>query len=176
MTKKQLIFTSIWMVALLPVLIAWSMAYFSQQLQLDTKNKGELVNGGLKVPATLSTQLAGKWGLVVISEQCLQDCQQQVYRMQQLHKSLGQHYDRLQPIWLTSQPTDIDLDIDYTQVQAMSEPALLDWFSSHQLRWQDQSIWLIDPNGSLVMRFPPELTGKAMLGDIKWLFKVSRIG
>lgn len=176
MTKKQALFTSIWMVALLPVLIAWSMAYFGQQLQLDTKNSGELVDGKLKVPATLSAQLAGKWGLVVISEHCQHDCQQQVYRMQQLHKSLGQNYDRLQPVWLTSQPAANDLDIDYTQVKTLPDPALLDWFNSHQLRWQDQSIWLIDPNGSLVMRFPPELTGKAMLGDIKWLFKVSRIG
>jgi len=177
MTKKQVLFTSIWLVALIPVIIAWSMAFFGQQLQLDTKNNGELVTKILAVPEALSNQLDGKWGLVVISEQCQSDCEQQLYRMQQLHTSLGKKYQRIQAVWLTSQQTSVKAsNIDFTQVKTVSNATLIEWFNTNQLHWQDYSIWLVDPNGSLVIKFPPGLSGKAMRADIDWLLKVSRIG
>lgn len=177
MTKKQVLFTSIWLVALIPVMIAWSMAYFGQQLSLDTKNNGELLNQALTVPAALSTQLDDKWGLVVISHQCQNDCEQQLYRMQQLHKSIGKKYQRVQAVWLTSQQTSVKAsNIDFTQVKTVSNSALIEWFNANRLHWQDYSIWLVDPNGTLVIKFPPELSGKAMRADIDWLLKVSRIG
>ncbi|EEF79697.1 hypothetical protein [Methylophaga thiooxydans] len=177
MNKKQAVFTSLWLVALIPVIIAWSMAFFGKQLQLDTKNNGELLSETLAVPAALANQLDGKWGLVVMSEQCPQNCEQQLYRMQQLHTSLGQDYQRLQAFWLSSKNLPVEhADIDFNQINTIANPQLLDWFNEQQLDWQDHSIWLIDPNGRLVIRFPPALSGKAMRADIDWLLKVSRIG
>jgi hypothetical protein len=38
------------------------------------------------------------------------------------------------------------------------------------------AIYLIDPYGNLMLRFPPGLDPKSMLKDIKHLLKVSRIG
>jgi len=38
------------------------------------------------------------------------------------------------------------------------------------------AIYLIDPFGNLMLRFPPDLAPESMLKDIKHLLKVSRIG
>lgn len=177
MTKKQGIFTTIWLVALIPVIIAWSMAFFGNQLQLDTKNNGELLSETLAVPDAFASQLDGKWGLVVISEQCPHSCEEQLYRMQQLHTSLGQDYKRLQAFWLSPKKLPVEhKDVDFNQIKTIAQPQLLGWFHAQQIEWQDHSIWLIDPSGRLVIRFPPALSGKAMRADIDWLLKVSRIG
>jgi len=38
------------------------------------------------------------------------------------------------------------------------------------------AIYLVDPLGNLMMRFPPDLEPKSLLKDLKHLLKVSRIG
>ena len=40
----------------------------------------------------------------------------------------------------------------------------------------DNAIYLIDPFGNIMLRFPPDLKPNSMLKDIKHLLKVSRIG
>jgi len=40
----------------------------------------------------------------------------------------------------------------------------------------DDAIYLIDPFGNIMLRFPPDLEPKSMLKDVKHLLKVSRIG
>ncbi len=38
------------------------------------------------------------------------------------------------------------------------------------------AVYLIDPFGNVMLRFPPDLPPKSMLKDLKHLLKVSRIG
>jgi glutathione peroxidase-family protein len=179
--KKAGLHKAIWLITLVPLAIAWLMAYSGFGLPTSTKNNGRLIAAGIHVPEALTQIQQGKWGLLVISNDCNTLCQQQVYRMQQLHKSMAKHHDRLQPIWLSVQNEEADsdnlaVDIDFTKVQKMNNRTVLDWFNQQTLAWQDQSIWLVDPNGILVMQFLPELTGRQIMADIKWLLKASRIG
>jgi cytochrome oxidase Cu insertion factor (SCO1/SenC/PrrC family) len=39
-----------------------------------------------------------------------------------------------------------------------------------------EAIYLVDPLGNLMLRFPPDLDPRSMLKDLKRLLKVSRIG
>lgn len=177
MNRNKRLFHLIWLLALLPVFIAWSLAFFGNRLDLETKNHGELVPMGLQLPSNFRHQFEGKWNLLVLSKDCPDSCQKQVYRLQQLHTALGQNLQRVQPLWLSDDSTrKLPADINYSQVKLLAEPGYIDWFNQHNLQWQDHSIWLIDPKGNLVMRFSPKLTGKAMLADINWLLKASHIG
>lgn len=179
-TNKAGLNKAIWLVTLVPLVIAWIMAYSGIGLPTSTKNNGILMPAGMTVPATLTNIQQGKWGLLVISDNCGEPCQQQVYRLQQLYKSLAKHNDRLQPIWLSNESQsdiqNLTVAIDFTVIQKINNNNVFNWFNQHDLSWQDQSIWLIDPNGILVMRFQPELTGRQMMADIQWLLKASRIG
>lgn len=180
LANKAWKYKAIWLITLMPLVIAWAMAYSVIDVPNSTKNNGILMPAGIHVPVTLTNIQKGKWGLLVISDDCNGSCQQQVYRMQQLHKSLGKYYDRLQPIWLTTQ-SDIEhqnltVDIDFSEVTTIQNNDILAWFNQQQLAWQDQSVWLIDPTGTLVMRFHPELTARQVMSDLNWLLKISRIG
>jgi len=178
--KKIGAFNAIWLITLLPVVLAWAMAHSIISMPESTRNNGELVAAGIHVPMTLTQLQQGKWGLVVVSANCDITCQQQVYRLQQLHKSMGKFYGRIQPIWLLSQPVpntkNMAVDLDLKQVLMVENNTLITWFNNHKLEWQDQSIWLIDPAGNLVMRFQPELSARQVMSDLQWLLKVSRLG
>ena len=37
-------------------------------------------------------------------------------------------------------------------------------------------LWLVDPHGNLVLRYPAGSNGKAILDDLRYLLKISLIG
>lgn len=180
LANKTWKYKAIWFITLMPLVIAWAMAYSVIDIPKTTKNNGILMPAGIHVPVALTTLQKGKWGLLVISDDCPASCQQQIYRMQQLHKSLGKYFDRLQPMWLTTQSDiesqNLSVDIDFSEVITIQNNDVLAWFNQQQLAWHDQSVWLIDPTGTLVMRFQPELTARQVMSDLNWLLKISRIG
>ncbi len=178
--KKNGLMKAIWLITLVPLVIAWIMAYTGAGLPDDTKNNGILMPSGLSVPQSLIDEQDGRWGLVVVSDKCDVTCQQQVYRLQQLFISLEKHQERLHAVWLSNDPqfdtTTMQVDLAQDKVQILNDETAFNWFQSQELDWQDQSIWLVDPLGTLVLRFTPELSGREMMSDIQWLLKASRIG
>lgn len=171
---------SIWLITLVPLVVAYIMAYTGWGLPDGTKNNGELMPAGMIVPGSLIGEEERQWRLMVVSDKCNDLCQQQVYRLQQLYISMPKESERLQAIWLSNDDqldnNNLTADIDFNYVQLSHDKAVFNWFNEQSLPWQDQSIWLIDPKGILVLKFPPDLSGRAMMTDIKWLLKASRLG
>lgn len=176
MTRNKWLHRLIWLVAVVPMLLAWGLAYLGDDVDLGNRSHGELAPAGMTVPETLSSRFGGKWGLLVLSQDCQYHCQQQLYRLRQIHIAMGRDIDRIQSIWLSDENESLPDTLELRQVTTLTEPSLIDWFSEHNLQWQDQGIWLVDPNGILVMRFSPELKGKQILSDLHWLLKVSQVG
>jgi len=198
--KKSWLLSSIWLIALVPMVIAWVMAFTGYGLPEETRNNGDLVPAGLVVPQELIEAQNGEWALVVISDKCDELCQQQLYRLQQLYISMGKQAERLQPVWVSNdvkrQREELSIDIaladeaenpsnarvklpgemNFKKIVQINTKPTFQWFSQQDIHWQDQSIFLVDPNGTLVLRFNPELSGRKMMSDIKWLFKASRVG
>jgi len=198
--KKSWLHNSIWLIAIVPLAIAWVMAFTGMGLPGGTKNKGELMPAGMTVPSQLVTAQEGHWGLVVISDTCEQHCQQQLYRAQQLYLSMGKEAERLQTVWVSNdkrrETADLRVDVifkepgeksvestalitmetEFKKMAQINDNAAFQWFNDNQVPWQDHSIFFVDPNGILVLRFDPELPGRDMMSDIKWLLKASRLG
>ena len=168
----------IWLCCLLPMVVAWLMAYTGIGLPLTTRNNGLLMPPGIQVPQSLSSHQNGKWGLLIISNDCGSACQQQLHRMQQIHKSLPKLHDRIQTFWYSTLPPAQLSSVTALEIpiHSIHNSSVNNWAKQQQLAWQDHSIWLIDPNGILVMQFQPQLNGKQIRSDIKWLLKASRIG
>lgn len=178
--KNNWFVKSIWLITLVPLAIGWMMAYTQYGLPKGTKNNGDLQKAGLIVPQTLIDQQDGRWGLIVASDKCDQRCQQEIYRLQQLFISMGKHQERIHAVWLSTQPQpapeELSVQLNYHNVTHIHNQSAFNWFVQNNLAWQDQSIWLTDPLGNLVLRFSPELSGREMMSDINWLLKASRIG
>jgi len=169
-----------------PTLAAW-FAYFVWQPQSRT-NYGELVD-----PRSLSdpelrrldggsfrlSQLRGKWVLLQVdSAACGDGCQKKLVYMRQARIALGKDAERIERVWL----------LDDT---AVPDPALLREHAGLMVaRPPDASlpeelasprsparyIYVIDPRGSLMLRFPGDPDGRKMLKDLARLLRTSRIG
>lgn len=178
--KNSWFIKAVWLITLVPLVIAWTMAYTEYGIPTGTKNNGELQKSGLVVSQALIDEQSGRWGLIVATDACDTTCEQEVYRLQQLFISMGKNQERLHAIWLSTKPkpadNDLSVALDYRNVTFMQDQASVIWFEDNKLAWQDHSIWLVDPLGNLVLRFSPDLTGREMMADINWLLKASRIG
>ena len=68
--KKSWLHNSIWLITLVPLVIAWSMAFTGIGVPGSTKNKGELMPMGLTVPKNIINAQQGHWGIIVVSDTC----------------------------------------------------------------------------------------------------------
>lgn len=130
--------------------------------------------------------LQGLWTLLYVSEStCDEACELNLYHMRQVRLALNHRMDRVQRAVLVPDTATLD-DLLISEhpgliVATGSTAALGGLVSQIQAAQQTMqplrdAIFLIDPFGNLMLRFPPDLSPSLMLKDIKHLLKVSRIG
>lgn len=163
-----------------PLIGAWFIIGTGWGLPEGTSNHGELMTPGLVVPEQVTALQGGRWGLVLIGDDCGKPCKDQLILMQQVHKSLGKEFGRLQSIWFKDHDHELfpvaSVDIQADEVSDQATAEMMRWLTHHRLPTGDNSIWLIDPLGNLVLRFSPGTDGKDILADIRFLLKASKIG
>lgn len=133
------------------------------------RNFGELIEPQRPLPAagTLSlsgeaaflTSLKGQWLLVSVGQgACDAACQQRLYFQRQLRETLGKDKDRLDRVWLiqdgvapAAQLLPALAQATVLQVKAQDLQAWLPPAAGHSL---EAHLYLVDPLGNLMMRFP----------------------
>ncbi len=166
-------------IAFVPIFIAY-IAYFQfpALAPTGTTNQGELVwpvvegNG-------IDPQLEAleNWALIQpLDAQCSEDCRQMMYLSRQVVTALGKNTDRVQRVLLSPVALESELAAHVAQehrdamvIQAGTE--LLNGITETQ-----PVLFLMDPNGNIMMFFNMEKAGKPMLKDLKHLLKISNIG
>ena len=134
------------------------------------RNHGELIDPQRPLPAIAATSLDGKplalpslkgqWLLVsVAGGACDTACEQHLFLQRQLRESLGKEKERLDWVWLVpdGQPVREALRPGLSQATVLRvDPAqLAQWLApapGHELR---DHLYLVDPMGNWMMRFPP---------------------
>jgi hypothetical protein len=112
-------------------------------------------------PVTLAS-LKGQWLLVTVaSGACDERCQQNLYFQRQLREILGREKDRLDRVWLVTDDAPVApgllpalnqahvLRLDATTVQSWVSPAPGQLLQDH--------LYVIDPMGNFMMRFPANM-------------------
>lgn len=108
------------------------------------------------------TQLRGQWLLVsVASGACEAACEQHLYLQRQLRESLGKDKDRLDWVWLVNDnaPVRAALQPALTEATVLrAEPTrLAQWLAPAQGRSLADHLYVVDPQGNWMMRFPAGL-------------------
>lgn len=121
-------------------------------------------------------QLKGVWSLLIIdSGKCGGYCQEKLYIMRQIR--LAQHVDKdqVQRIWLINDDIKPDPEIvdayKGTRLVLAQEKDLLNEFPF--VNDQKDHIYVTDPMGNLMMRYPRDPDPKKIIGDLKRLLKLS---
>ena len=185
--RKKL--TSLWlMVALTVAPVAASYLLYFFWLPARTVNYGELIEPRVlpDPPLTLAdgkpfrlSQLKGKWLLLSVdSGQCDAHCDRKLLYMRQLRLTQGKNMDRVERVWLVSDGAEPSREAQAayagTWVVRAGDAALLGRFAAPGA--PSDHIYLVDPLGNLMMRFPRDPDPKLMVKDLARLLKASQIG
>lgn len=133
----------------------------------------------------------GKWLMVKAGpSSCPQACMDQLFAMRQVRTMQGKEADRIERVWLITDdvPLETMLIRELDDMRMLRAPAakVAAWLPQTAAAPLDGSIFLIDPLGNLMMRFPPPPVGATeaqrvehyakIKKDIAKLLKASAIG
>lgn len=133
---------------------------------------------------------SGRWLMVRIGpSDCTQACQQELWLMRQLRLTTGRERDRVERVWILTDggAPDAALMAEHeglwvVRLGTMADQDVLitNWLSvaaqSVSRNAGASNIWMIDPLGNLMMRFPDNPDPSSMKKDLNRLLKASRIG
>ncbi|WP_457788372.1 hypothetical protein [Pseudomonas sp. PL-6] len=167
-------------IAIGPMLLASAMYQWRFWVPETRSYHGVLVGTGQTL-ADLGVQgeLAPRWQILVTApDACAADCQQLVYLARQIQIGLNREILRASH----GLAAGAALTADYAALLEREYPQLgrygLDR-QAYQLATEALPgawLWLVDPHGNLVLRYPAGSDGKAILDDLRYLLKISQIG
>jgi hypothetical protein len=171
---------------LAPFVAAWIAFYYLQPQ--GGSNYGELIPARPLIdpqmrhldgrPFRLS-ELKGKWIMLQLdSADCAEACRAKLYNMRQVRLTQGREMERIERVWLILDEAPLETmlmrEYDGTRLlRASGSPLLAEFSEGGNMR---DHIYVIDPLGNLMLRFPRNADPSRMKKDIARLLRVSRIG
>lgn len=123
--------------------------------------------------------LHGKWVLLQLDDSaCASACQAKLYSMRQVRLAQGREMERVERVWLILDEAPLQTllmrEYDGTRMlRAAGSPMLAEFGPTKTAR---EHIYVIDPLGNLMLRFPKNADPRKMYKDIARLLRASRIG
>lgn len=136
------------------------------------RNFGELIDPQRPLPeqaaralngeAVNLRALKGQWLLVNVGGgQCGEACVQRLYQQRQLRESLGRDKERLDRVWLVSDeapvPEALHAGLVGATVWRVPQAALAQWLAPASGHALEEHLYLVDPLGNWMMRFPANM-------------------
>lgn len=172
-------------------LIASYLTYYVIKPESRT-NYGELIDPRAHPMPALQTAtldgqrtelgaLKGKWIMLQAGgAECAEPCMKRLRDTRQLRLAQGKDMDRIERVWLITddKPLETVLIREYDGMHMLraNETILKTWLPTEAATTVVDHIYLIDPLGNLMMRFPKDADPNKMKKDIAKLLKASRIG
>lgn len=167
-------------VAIGPMLLASAMYQWRFWVPEARSYHGVLIGDG-RTLSDLGVQgeVQPLWQILVTAPgACEADCRELVYLARQIQIGLNRETARASHGLALAEP----LPAEYDATLKREYPRL----GRYQLDLQayeravealpGAQLWLIDPHGNLVLRYPAGSRGKAILDDLRYLLKISKIG
>lgn len=131
-------------------------------------------------PAALDA-LKGKWIMLQVSDaDCPQACQKRLHDMRQLRLAQGKEMGRIERVWLITDDKPLETllmrEYDGTHMLRVRPDVLKGWLPAETGTTVADHIYMIDPLGNLMMRFPKDADPNKVKRDVAKLLKASRIG
>lgn len=193
-TKSRAYLLALFVVFFAPLFFAMWLYYSSNSsLVIQTQNHGELVQpprplGKFSLTDNNGEVLAhylleGKWTFLYLGNKaCDLYCEASLFKIRQVRLSLGHDSQRVQPKLLFI-GDHVALEIKNLIIEQYTETHFYiisrTQFYSQLPQFKNLSentIYLIDPLGNLMMAYTKDATAKGMKKDLKRLLKVSKIG
>ena len=175
-----------------PVLASYLVYYF---VRPDARsNYGELIEPQRPIPRlhlrTLdgrpfdTASLRGKWTMLMVAAgDCPAACVDRLYHLRQVRLTTGKDRDRVARVWLIPDATPLSTllirEYDGTEMLRADPDELASWLpvpDTEPRQAYVDHIYIVDPLGNLMMRFPANADPNRTKRDIAKLLRASRVG
>jgi hypothetical protein len=185
--KSQRMLLVVAAVCIAPFVASWAL-YFLWQPS-GRINYGELIEGAALPAGNLVltgggkpfdfAQVRGRWTFVTVDSGACDDyCQKKLWKMRQVRLTQGKYLERIERVWLVNDGQSISETVikeyDGTWIANAQDHAVLKAFPHRDA--QRDHIYLVDPLGNVVLRYPKDADPSRMKKDLQRLLRVSRIG
>ncbi|MCG5077163.1 cytochrome C oxidase subunit I [Paraburkholderia sp. RG36] len=133
---------------------------------------------GREVPLA---SLKGRWLMISVDGGvCGASCVQKLYFMRQVRATQGVERERVVTVWLRTDdaavPAVVKTAYPDTRMLRADSTSVSAWLPATDKTKDTDHIYLVDPNGNLMMRFPEQPDPSKIKQDLTKLLKWSRIG
>ena len=123
----------------------------------------------------------GKWIMLQAAPgDCQQACKEQLVKIRQLRLMQGKGMERIERVWLVTDNAPLDIElmkvIDGARFLRVKPEAVKAWLPVEPGSDVTDHLFLIDPLGNLMMRFPKNAEPNKVTRDIGKLLKASGVG
>ena len=199
-TRSKTPLVIIFLLSLAPVLAA-VIVYFNPQWRPEgSNNYGQLVEPQRPIPAVSDLQLTtldgkpfdlnslkGKWLLVAADgAACPDSCARKLFILRNSHASQGKNVERLARVWFITDDAPVPEKVleayKGTNMVRVNPEQLQKFLTTMGVQAATPSealaapMWIIDPNGNLIMQYPADSEPEKVRKDISKLVYNSRIG
>ncbi len=123
----------------------------------------------------------GKWIMLQVNDaDCGVACKKKLYDMRQLRLTQGKNMDRVERIWLITDNEPLETfvmrEYDGTRLIRAKPDLVRSWLPVEPGATVADHIYMIDPLGNLMMRFPKNADANKIKKDLSKLLRASSIG
>jgi hypothetical protein len=140
------------------------------------RNFGELIEPQRDLPTLTTTdlegrvatlpELKGQWLLISVAPAaCDAECEKNLYFQRQIHAGLGKERDKVDRVWLITDATEVSpalrASIPGSLNLRVDPQGLGQWLAPEAGHGLTEHLYLVDPMGRWMMRFPPQLAAES---------------
>ena len=150
--------------------VASYLTYYVIRPHLGQTAYGELIEPQRALPAWSAQDLQGRdvplaslkgqWLFMAVGPAaCPLECESLLYVQRQLHKALGKEHDKVERVWLVTDAAPVAPALvealQGATVLRVDAATLAQWLQAAPGRELADHLYLVDPLGNWMMRFPP---------------------
>jgi len=174
-----------------PIAISYFM-YYVVKPKGGTTSYGTLIEPQRPIPGALKitgddgrtvplASLRGRWLMLSVDGgACGDACVKKLYFMRQVRATQGAERERIVTVWLRTDdapvPEVVRRAYPDTRMVRADPSALAAWLPATGTTSIGDHIYMVDPNGNLMMRFPAQPDPSKIRSDVTKLLKWSSIG
>lgn len=165
---RKITFWALLIVFFLPLVLAIGLYVTRSHWQLESTTHGELLAPPLTLPLNFTTE-PRLWRVLYITPNCVgETCQLQLAKITSIHEATGKDFDRASSVLITTTH-----NVDQKLLENFKN---VEWFELHSTHLIDTGLFIMDPDGYIILKYPLDAPGAYILQDLRHLLKVSQIG
>ncbi len=161
-------FWAVVLVFVLPLVLAVGLYVSRAYWPLESKTHGELLTPVQSLPLNFAAE-PRVWRIVLVRPDCLDAaCKLELAKIVSVHEATGKDFDRVASVLVT-----FTHEVDKKLLENFKE---VSWFELHSAESVDTGVFIMDPDGYLILKYALDAQGADLLQDLRHLLKVSQSG